>query len=158
MKKILLLVLLLTLSACGFQLRGTAQLPFQTLYVDAGGNAIGPDLMQALRYGASARIVNSPGEAEAVLQVLSEEREKRILSLNAAGRVSEYLVLYRIFFRVHDGKGKDLLPAQQLELKRDFSYSDAQVLAKEQEEQLLYRDMLNDAVQQVMRRLGALKM
>ena len=93
MKKILLLMLLLTLSACGFQLRGTAQLPFQTLFVDAGGNSIGPDLMQALRYGGSAKIVNTPGEAEAVLQVLGEEREKRILSLNAAGRVSEYLVL-----------------------------------------------------------------
>ena len=157
MKKILLLALILTLGACGFQLRGAVQLPFQTLYVDGGGSQVGPDLQRGLRYGSNVKIVNSLGEAQAVLQVLAESREKRILSLNAGGRVSEFLLFYRLTFRVHDGKGKELMPAQQIELKRDFSYSDTQVLAKEQEEILLYKDMQNDAVQQVIRRLGALK-
>lgn len=157
MKRTLLLVMILFLGACGFQLRGTAQLPFQTLYVDSGSSAAGPDLQRGLRYGTNVKIVSTAGEAQAVLQLLDESREKRILSLNAAGRVSEYLLFYRLSFRLHDGKGKELLPAQPLELKRDFSYNDAQVLAKEQEEILLYKDMQNDAVQQVIRRLGTLK-
>lgn len=158
MRQLLFLVLVLFLGACGFQLRGAAQFPFETVYVNKGGSFIGPELERALRDGGSAKVVNTPGEAQAVLQILNEGREKRILSLNAAGRVSEYLVLYRVSFRVRDAKGKDLLPTQEIELKRDFSYSDAQVLAKEQEELLLYRDMLGDAAQQVMRRLSAMKM
>jgi len=157
MRTILSLVLILALGACGFQLRGEAQLPFQALYVDNGGSQVGPDLQRGLRHGSNVKIANTPGEAQAVLQVLGENREKRILSLNAAGRVSEYVLFYRLSFRLHDGKGKELMPAQKIELKRDLSFSDAQVLAKEQEEILLYKDMQNDAVQQVIRRLGALK-
>jgi len=157
MKKILLLALVLLLGACGFQLRGAAQLPFKSLYVESGGSVLGVDLQRALRYGSNVQIVNTPGEAQAVLQVLGESREKRILSIGSNGRVSEYVLFYRLSFRLHDGKGKELLPAQPLELKRDISFNDAQVLAKEQEEAMLYRDMQGDAVQQVIRRLNAVK-
>lgn len=157
MKKILILGLLLMLGACGFQLRGTAQLPFRSLYVDGGGSALGVDLQRALRYGSNVKIAATPGEAQAVLQVLGESREKRILSIGSSGRVSEYVLFYRLSFRLHDGKGKELMPAQLLELKRDISFSDAQVLAKEQEEAMLYRDMQNDAVQQIIRRLNTVK-
>lgn len=149
--------LVLALGACGFQLRGPAQLPFQTLYIESGGSLVGTDLQRALRHGSNVKIVSTPGEAQAVLQVLGESREKRILSLSAAGRVSEYVLFYRLSFRLHDGKGKELLPLQPLELKRDISFSDTQLLAKEQEELLLYRDMQNDAVQQVIRRLNAVR-
>lgn len=158
LKTPLLLVLALLLGACGFHLRGAAQLPFQTLYVDGGGSQISTDLQRALRHGSNVTVVATPAEAQAVLQVVGESREKRILSLSAAGRVSEYVLFYRLSFRLHDGKGQALLPVQALELKRDISFSDTQLLAKEQEEVLLYRDMQNDAVQQVIRRLNAVKM
>jgi len=157
MKKPLVLALVLLLGACGFQLRGAAQLPFKSLYVEGGGSALGVDLQRALRYGSNVQIAATPAEAQAVLQVLGESREKRILSISANGRVSEYVLFYRFSFRLHDGKGKELMSAQPLELKRDISFNDAQVLAKEQEEAMLYRDMQADAVQQVIRRLNAAK-
>ncbi|MBZ0104770.1 MAG: hypothetical protein K8H84_03980 [Sulfuricella denitrificans] len=157
MKKLLLLVLLLTLGACGFHLRGPAQLPFETIYVQGGGTQLGPDLQRYLRSGSNVKVVQTPGEAQAVLQILDESREKRILSLTGGGRVGEFELFYRLSFRLHDGKGSELMPTQQLELKRALSFSDVQVLAKEQEEALLYRDMQSDAVQQVVRRLSALK-
>lgn len=158
LKKLLLLALVLILGGCGFHLRGAAQLPFQTLYVEGGGSQVGTDLQRALRHGSNVTVVATPAEAQAVLQLVGESREKRILSLSAAGRVSEYVLFYRLSFRLHDGKGRELLPVQALELKRDISFSGTQLLAKEQEEVLLYRDMQNDAVQQVIRRLNAVKM
>lgn len=157
MKKFLLLALLLTLGACGFHLRGPAQLPFETIYVQGGGNQLGPDLQRYLRSGSNVKVVQVPDEAQAVLQILGEGREKRILSLTGGGRVGEFELFYRLSFRLHDGKGTELMPTQQLELKRVLSFSDVQVLAKEQEETLLYRDMQSDAVQQVVRRLSTLK-
>ena len=157
MARILLLALGLMLGGCGFQLRGAVDLPFSTLYVSGPAAQLAPELARALRTGSGVKIVNTSKEAEATLDVFGEEREKRILSLNASGRVSEFLLIYRVSFRLHDAKGVDLLPVQRIELKRDMSYSDTQVLAKEQEAVLLYQDMLNDAVQQVMRRLGAVK-
>jgi LPS-assembly lipoprotein len=157
MKKLLLLTLLLVLGACGFQLRGAAQLPYETLYVQGGGNQLGPDLKRYLRNGSNVTVVQTAGEAQAVLQVLGEGREKRILSLTGGGKVGEFELYYRLSFRLHDGKGTEMLPAQQLELKRVLTFNDAQVLAKEQEEAMLYREMQSDAVQQIVRRLTAAK-
>ncbi len=65
---------------------------------------------------------------------------------------------YRVGFRVTDAKGAQVyLPTGEIQLTRDMAYSDAQVLAKEAEEALLYRDMQRDMVQQIMRRLVAAK-
>src|SRR6267378_491239 len=127
-------VIAVLLAACGFHLRGQAQLPFKTLLVDG------------------------PGDAQAVLGFTQELRDKIILSFSAAGRVSEYQLRYRVGFRVTDPKGVQVyLPTIEILLTRDVSYSDAQVLAKETEEALLYRDMQSDMVQQIMRRLVAAK-
>ncbi len=46
-----------------------------------------------------------------------------------------------------------MIGPNEILLKRDLLYSDSDVLGKEQEEALLYRDMQTDAVQQVVRRL-----
>ena len=62
---------------------------------------------------------------------------------------------YRLKFRVRDAKGRDYLPQSEIRLTRDISYSGTQVLAKESEEALLYRDMQSDMVQQILRRLAA---
>jgi LPS-assembly lipoprotein len=157
MKKFLLLMLVLMLGACGFHLRGAAQLPFETIYVQGGGDQMGPDLQRYLRSGTNVTVVQTPGEAQAVLQIMGEGREKRILSLTGGGRIGEFELFYRLSFRLHDGKGAELMPPQQMELKRSLSFSDVLVLAKEQEEAMLYRDMQSDAVQQVVRRLSTLK-
>ena len=65
----------------------------------------------------------------------------------------EYQLRYRVGFRVHDAKGRDYLPPSEIQLTRDISFNDTQVLAKESEEALLYRDMQSDMVQQILRRL-----
>jgi len=145
------------LSACGFHLRGQAQLPFETLYIP-GANPLAVELKRNVAAASKARLVDSPGEAQAVLGFTQELREKIILSFSAAGRVSEYQLRYRVGFRVTDAKGAQVfLPTSEILLTRDMAYSDAQVLAKETEEALLYRDMQRDMVQQIMRRLVAAK-
>ena len=155
MKKLLIFVLVLTLAGCGFRLRGTADLPFSSLYVPGATGGIALDLARNIRAGTNAKVVSDAKEADAVLQFTSETREKEILSLTGAGRVREFRLHYKVGFRVHDGKGNDYLPQSTLELTRDVSFNDADVLAKETEEQLLYRDMQGDMVQQIMRRLAA---
>ena len=48
-----------------------------------------------------------------------------------------------------------VVPRTQVQLTRDVTYSDTEILAKEAEEQLLFRDMQTDFVQQILRRLSA---
>lgn len=150
------LLFALLLSSCGFQMRGTAALPFDTLYMpSAVGGGIALDLKRNIQAGTRTTVVDDPKKAEAVLDFVQELREKVILSLGATGRVREYKLLYRVGFRVHDGKGGEFLPVNTVQLTRDISFNDTDVLAKETEEQQLYRDMQFDMVQQIMRRLAA---
>ena len=151
----LTLALALALAGCGFQLRGTADLPFETVFVPGATSGVALDIKRNIQSGTRTRVVDDVQSAQAVLQFLQETREKHILSLTGTGRVREFQLRYRVGFRLHDGKGGEFLPANTIELTRDVTYNDAEVLAKETEEQLLYRDMQFDMVQLVMRRLAA---
>ena len=151
------LLLAVALSGCGFQLRGAAALPFDTLYIPGTTGGIALDLKRNIQSGTRTAVVDDPKNAEAVLEFTQELREKHILSLAATGRVREFQLRYRVAFRVHDGKGGEFLPASLIQLTRDVSFNDSDVLAKETEEQLLYRDMQFDMVQQVMRRIAGAK-
>lgn len=144
-------------AGCGFHLRGLAQLPFDTLYIP-GNNPLAVELRRNVAAASKTRLVNSAAEAEAVFGVTQELRDKVILTFSAAGRVSEYQLRYRVGFRVTDQKGSRVfLPTSEILLTRDMTYNDAQVLAKETEETVLYRDMQSDMVHQILRRLVAAK-
>jgi len=156
MRAAAMLALALLSAACGFQLRGQAKLPFETLYVAIPAvSPLGTELKRNLIAGTGIRLVNTPGEAQAIFELISEERGKTILSFDSSGQVLEYQLHYRLNFRVRDARGRDYLPQSEIRLKRDVSYTSSQVLAKESEEQLLYRDMRSDVVQQILRRLAA---
>lgn len=144
----------MTLAGCGFRLRGTADVPFQTLYVPNSDSGIALDLKRNVQAGTQAKVVDDAKQAEAVLVFSEEFREKNILSLTSQGRVREFQLRYRVGFRVHDGKGGEFIPQTSIALTRDITFNDTDVLAKEAEEQLLFRDMQTDMVQQIMRRLA----
>ncbi len=149
-------VLAVITTACGFQLRGQASLPFETLYVAIPeASLLAAELKRNIIAGTHTKLVNSPEQAQAILDLTGEERGKTILSLNTSGRVREFQLRYRLAFRVHDAKGRDYLPQTDIRLTRDISFNDAQVLSKEAEELLLFRDMQSDMVQQILRRLAA---
>ena len=153
MRSILACLAAALLAACGFQLRGTAQLPFETLYIP-GANPLAVELRRNVTAASKTRLVDNPEKAQAVFGFTDETRDKTILTFTSAGKVNEYRLRYRVGFRVTDSKSVQVfLPTSEIILTRDMSYNDAQVIAKEAEEQLLYRDMQTDMVQQIMRRL-----
>jgi LPS-assembly lipoprotein len=159
-----LLALALMLSACGFHLRGEGghyTLPFPTMYVGLPESSpLAIDLKRNIRANGGTTVVNNAKDAAGVIEVLSDPektRSKSILSLNSNGRVRQYLLSYNIVFRVLDNQGNVLLDHTQLNLTRPIDFNETQLLAKEQEEALLYRDMQTDLVQQIMRRLAAIK-
>ena len=148
------------LAGCGFQLRGTnsGNLPYKTLFIALPETADVRIWMQ--RYiGASGQttIVNSAKEAEAIFQQLQDSRIKTILSVNAQGRVREFRLQLDYKFRVVNNKGQELVGPNEINLSRDITYDDSTVLAKDLEEGLLWRDMNNDLVNQIVRRLSIIK-
>ncbi|HYN11645.1 MAG TPA: LPS assembly lipoprotein LptE [Burkholderiales bacterium] len=151
----LALALALTIAGCGFKLRGRADVPFEALYIPGATGGIALELRRNIQAGTGTRVVDDPKAADAILQFSEETREKHILSLTAAGRVREFQLRYRVGFRVQDIKGNQYVPQSSIQLTRDVTFNDAAILAKEAEEQLLFRDMQTDMVQQILRRLAA---
>jgi len=152
----MLLAATLLVAACGFQLRGTATLPFNSMYVQAAPTSVfAIQVRRAVAAASDTRITDRPEQAEVILQITSELQEKQILSLSTGGRVREFQLRYRVSFRLTDSKNREHIPASEILLRRDYTFNDSQILAAESEEALLYRDMRNDAVSQLMRRLRA---
>ena len=145
------------MAGCGFRIRGTAEVPFETLYLPGVTSGIALDLKRYIQAGTNARVVDDPAKADAVMQFSEETRQKEVLSLTGTGKVREFQLRYRVGFRVHDGKGIDFVPQSLIQLTRDVTFNDTEILAKEQEEQILFRDMQTDMVQQILRRLAAAK-
>jgi len=158
---VLMLAAASLLSSCGFKLRGSGgdySMPFHSIYLAfPETSSLGTELRRNLRGSDRVDVVSDPAKAEARFDVISESRGKSILSLNSQGRVREYLLTYTLVFRVSDTKGAVLLGPTELNLRRPLTFNETQVLAKESEEALLYRDMQTDLVQQILRRLAAVK-
>lgn len=157
----LLLATTVMLSACGFQLRGAngqGTLPFDTVYIGLPPNSpLGVELRRYIRASGDTTVVSDPKAAQALIEVLQETRDKATISLNTKGQIREYSIYYHVRFRVLDTTGKELLPPSQISLKRNLNYEQSQVISKEKEEEMLYRDMQSDAVQQILRRMAALR-
>jgi LPS-assembly lipoprotein len=150
----------LTLSACGFALRQAPNYVFNTIFVGGGGSPLANDLRRNIAYSENLRVIPVGGpidQAQVILDILMDQREKVVVGLNASGQVREFQLRNRVRFRLRTREGKELIPETELLQQRDISFSEAVALAKEAEEQLLYRDMQADIAQQLVRRLAAVK-
>jgi LPS-assembly lipoprotein len=157
---LLALPLAATLSACGFQLRRAPDFAFNSIFIGTADNStLGNELKRSIAFSDAVRVVPAPqiATAQVLLDVLQEQREKVVVGLNASGQVREFQLRIRFQFKLRGRDGKELIPPTEILQQRDISFSESAVLAKEAEEALLYRDMQTDIVQQLMRRLAAVK-
>lgn len=156
-RDLFLALAVLALSGCGFQLRGAYSLPYESIYLATGDSVVGAGLKRQIRASGGTRVAEKAADAQVTFLPAGEFRDTVILSLSGSGRVREKRLRFRYVYRIVDAKGRDLVPQSYVELNRDVTYADSATLAKTQEEELLWRDMENDLVQQLMRRLATAK-
>lgn len=154
---LLAIVLISSLTACGFHLRGHSEmlmpLPFQRVLVN-GNSAVVPLIKSRLRTQNNVQVVENKEEKVAILNIINEQHARDLLTLNRAGRVSEYKLSYRINVELN-------LPEQEprpisIIVHRDFPYSDSSILGKLEEEQLVWSSMREEATTLLFYRLAAL--
>lgn len=146
------------LTACGFTMRGTTPLPFDSLYLSgiSDNSRFGGDVARAIRASSPhTRLMEEREQAQAVLIAVRQSRTRREVSLNPQGRVEEYELVVRYTFRLVDARGNVLLPDTTFSDTRDMPYDDNAVQAKQGETETLYRDMEKSLVSRLMRRLTA---
>lgn len=150
------LCLLALVTSCGFQLRGAANIAFDNIFIQGSTLTISKNLVKSLELN-DVKVLPSADNADLLLELMGEESEKRILSLSGSGLVNEFELFYRVHYRTRQAGAALWSPVQTIEARRDFSYSDANLLAKQGEEKRLNENMQADVLSNLMRRLSALK-
>lgn len=151
-----ILVLALTLSGCGFHLRGTAggatvhRIP-PTLVDGGSDQQLVAELQQEL--AAAGVAINQREQAEYLLSIDNIIQDRRVLSVGSGGRVEEYELYYRVTFTVRDPEGKEIIPTQTINTVREYGYSEQDVMAKQVEEERLFEDMRREVARTIVRRL-----
>jgi LPS-assembly lipoprotein len=156
LKALFVMLLMTSLVACGFHLRGAADVAFSSIFIQGNTLVINKKLVKSLNTNG-VKVLPSAEGAEMLLEMVGEESEKRILSLAGTGTVNEFELYYRVHYRTKRAGAELWSPTQTVEARRDFTYSDANLLAKQGEEKRLNESMQQDVLSNLMRRLAALK-
>lgn len=154
--RILSALLFSLMTACGFHLREEATMPFKTIQIIGSSTLINSDLTKQLK-AKGIRLVSNSNEAEAILELISEQNVKRILSLNGSGVVREYELYYRVTYRTKAAKDATWSLPLVMESRRDYTFTDAILLSKQGEETGLLDNMHIEVTEGILRRLSALK-
>jgi LPS-assembly lipoprotein len=149
------------LTACGFELRHSPSYAFRTLFSTAPINStIGLQLHRGLQSSGQVEVITDARQierAQVIFDQLAEAREKVVVGRTSSGAIREFQLRLRYRFRLRTQEGKELIPETEIQLNRDINFNETGALFKESEEGLLYRDMENDLVQQIQRRLATLR-
>jgi len=153
----LLMLLLLSLAGCGFQLRGSSGLPQDMAVTFIQGAAPWTEIHQDFRDALEDRgviVTEERSEATAVLRILQQEFRADVLTVDIGGKVQELQYVQMIRFQVAARDQQVLVPDQAVTARRDFVFNKNEILAKERESQFireaLQRDVVNLAILRIM--------
>ena len=146
------------LTACGYHLRGEIELPesLRKMYVHGASVELSDAIKQAFR-STTGEIVQNSADAGMVLSIIDEDYRRRTVSISSSGYSNEYDLIYRLVFDLIDKDGNELVSAQRIEVSQAYfnQQSSDTVLSKENEEQVLRKELYLKAVRSVIERARA---
>lgn len=152
-KNTLILTSVLFISACGYQLRGSMDLPegLKSIYLQAASSQLTNTFKRTLS-SSGGELVEQMAQAGIVVQLVKEKMDRRVLSLSSTGRANEYEIIYSLKFTLLNAAGKVLFENQTVEINRDYFNDQEDVLGKNNEEQTIREEMYRQAVQKIISR------
>ena len=152
------LALALTTTGCGFRLRGSVSLHFDTMYVNMPkNNRMAATIRRMLASGTSVQLVENAADAQAVLDLLGQTRNREVIALNTKGEAREYELTLRLTFRVASPDGDEYFPATTFSASREIAYNEEDYNSRDAEEALLYKEMQEELIIQLLNRLSTIK-
>lgn len=150
-----LAVLLSLLAGCGWHMRQAVDLPpdRRTVFVQglAANNRFVGTLHEIMRQ-SDGQVVRDSDKAGFILNVSSENFDRREVSLSETGKANQYELTYRLFFSLQTPEGEIILPEQKLQVIRDYFNPQINVIGKSEEEWLIRKDMYEEAARALLRR------
>ncbi|MBT5951181.1 MAG: hypothetical protein HOG90_08630 [Betaproteobacteria bacterium] len=156
--KLLFLVIAITLSSCGFKLKGSYEIPYQTIYLQAAGESrVGRIIKRKIQRKSNIEIVQTLSAAEATINILEEVSTRAVAVLSNVGSVDEYELIYTVRYRIGPGQNSSSMQEGQIVLRRKITHSDLDIAAKSNEEDVLINDMASEAATGILVRLSRTK-
>ncbi|AKS40965.1 LPS-assembly lipoprotein LptE [Wenzhouxiangella marina] len=159
MRILTVLALSLLTVACGFQLRGEAQLPaFMERTLIVSGDQSSPFLreLERLLEANGVEVETRPGESQAELVIVSERLRREPLTIAGDARVREFVLIFELTLSLSDPDGVLRIDRETLRLTRDYSFDEQEILAATREEEFLRSDLRQAMATRVLRRLEGL--
>ena len=145
------------LSACGWRVRGKIDLPYKNLLVSGVMTPeFRDDLEMYLRVNDVNLVIKSQ-DAEVILEIITEQNAKQVLSYNGAGQITAYRIISRVAFRVFNPDGIEVMPESDIYLTRDIDFNQANIQSFDLLVAEFVKSMRTDIVNQLMRRLASIK-
>ena len=156
--KLLFLVIAITLSSCGFKLKGSYEIPYQTIYLQAAGESrVGRIIKRKIQRKSNIEIVQTLSAAEVTINILEEVSTRAVAVLSNVGSVDEYELIYTVRYRIGPGQNSISMQEGQIVLRRKITHSDLDIAAKSNEEDVLIDDMASEAATGILVRLSRAK-
>lgn len=155
-KKFITLIILLMITSCGFHMRGMTEISFKTISLEGKELSFTKNLKKILNSNKVAIVLPSENP-ELRVELIGEESEKRILSLSGQGLVREYEIFYRVRYRIKTTESETWSQENTLETRRDFTFSDSNLIGKEEEERQLNESMRNEAISNLFNQIQLIK-
>ena len=155
-KKFILILTLLIITSCGFHIRDMKEISFKRVSLEGKELGLTKKLKKLLNKN-SVDIVRPSENPELRIEFFSEENEKRILSLSGQGLVGEYEIFYRVLYRTKTSDSQSWSENNILETRRDFTFTDASLLGKQEEERRLLESMADEAITNLFNQIQIIK-
>lgn len=158
--RIYILILVSSLYACGFHLRGYEEIPSpgtssNIILVSDSAPAVAAEVTSLLTL-RGVRIITAQDEADYILTLGNETFNREVLSVSAeTGKVREYQLTLHTVMSLSDTKGKNLVNNESVAITRDYTFDDSSILGKSNEEAVLRKDLVRQVSMQIVRRFNA---
>lgn len=157
MRTLVVVVLALSLAACGFHPRSHTVLPTKLgatrVVVPDPYSPLGEELAAMLQ---RAGVEGGEGEARksaSVLRITRESWNTQPLAVDQFALVREYVTRYRVDFVLAGADNKPLLPLQTIELSREYSFDANAAVGSPAEQELIQRELRRDMGAAILRRI-----
>lgn len=148
---------LLGLTACGFRLRGTVSIPYKTVFITGQPSPqLKTDLERTIAIGTNSDVVFGPKDADLIIDIISEENSRQILTYTSSGQISAFRLTAKVTFRAFDRTGDEVMPESEIYVVRDLDFSTSTVLASDTQQAQFFVGMRSDLALQILRRIATL--
>ena len=154
---LILMFLISTISACGFQLRGSLDQykEISPVYIQQDSAIELARVIKSLLVTNKILAVDKVGKSNSQLILLREAKNRRVLTIDGDGRAREYLLTYTVYFSTNIKQSPDKEVRDSITLSRSLLFNTDAVLAVTNESEVLYKDMQRNAARLILLKLQA---